>query len=241
MNAKSAVYLSIVLFCLCAGPCFGKGAPDAQRVDAIQERIFHRNHEISLSLGYIPDDDFYHAYPVGLAYTYHFNHLLAWEVIRGQVFVNMEKDLKKDLEENFGVTPQEFEEPLYMFHTCVVLKPFYGKDAVWNGGILNHESSFSLGAGLVTYENQYSYGDPDTQNVASLCIGYAVKYFLSKNLCLNLEVRDLVNFREDKTVNDVYLGLGFSLRFNLAPRKNEEDDTVRKLRKYIEESRSHDE
>ena len=37
-----------------------------------------------------------------------------------------------------------------------------------------------------------------------------------------MEVRDLMNFREDETQNNLYFGLTLGYRFNLAPRKVEE-------------------
>ena len=80
-------------------------------VSAIQSRVFHRTHEISLGSGYISNDDFYNVFPLSLGYTLHFNELFAWEVARGHYIFNREKDLKADLENNFGVTPTVIREP----------------------------------------------------------------------------------------------------------------------------------
>lgn len=211
---------------------------DKEQVFAVQERIFHRNHEIGFLIGNIVDDDFYNVYPLGLSYTYHFNDHLAWEVVRGQYMLNREKDLKKDLENKFGVTPSEFSEPRYLFHSSLVIKPFYGKESLWNRGIVNRESAFFVGAGIVNYEKQYSFGDPTTENAPSICLGYAAKFFLSKNICMNFEIRDLINMKDDGTENDVYLGLALSLRFNLSPRKSPEDETISKLQYYLKEHES---
>jgi outer membrane beta-barrel protein len=223
-----------ILFLLCGINLGFCGSPDAEEhVKAIQERIFYRHHEVGLNLGYIPDDDFYHVFPVGLSYTYSFNDHLSWEVVRAQLALNTDKDLKDNLEENFGVTPQEFSEPKYFIHSHLVFKPSYGKDAVWNRGVINHETYLFLGGGMVNYERDYSYGSSDSKNAPSVSFGFGRKYFLNQNLCLNLEVRDTVTFKDDETENNIWFGVSFGFRFNLSPRKTDQDSTMELLDHYL--------
>ena len=144
-----------------------------------------------------------------------------------------EVTMKKMLEADFGVTPSEFSEPQYMIHSHLVLKPFYGKDSVLNRGILNHESYFLVGGGLVNYEKQYSYGEPETENALSISLGYGIKYFLSRGCSLNFEIRDLINFKEDKTENNIYLGLCLAYRFNFSPRKPDTNPEAEKVKYYL--------
>ena len=37
---------------------------------AVQNRIFHRDHEINFNLDYITNEDFYNSIPVGFGYVY---------------------------------------------------------------------------------------------------------------------------------------------------------------------------
>ncbi len=209
------------------------GEESRENVFSIQNRLFHKDHEIALLFGYIANDDFYHPYPVGLSYTYHWNEYFAWEVARAQYLVNQDKDLKTDLETKYGLTPSEFDEPTFMLHSHLVIKPFYGKNSVFNRSILNHESYFVIGGGVVNYERKYSWGKADTETVPSISFGYGTKYFISKGLAINFEIRDLVNLKSAKTTNNIYLGIGLTYRFNLAPRKTERDVTAEKLRNYL--------
>jgi len=231
---KTCLLFFVVLFLLSglkAGFC---GSFDtAEEVKAIQERIFHRHHEIDLNVGYIPDDDFYHAFPVGLGYTYTFNDHFSWEVVRAQLALNSEKGLKEDLENNFGVTPQEFHEPKYFIHSHLVFKPSYGKDAIWNRSVVNHETYLFLGGGMVNYDRDYSYGSSDSENAPSVSFGIGRKYFLNQNLCLNLEVRDTVTFKDDETENNIWFGFSLGFRFNLSPRQTDRDSTVQLLDHYL--------
>ena len=128
---------------------FAANSDDEENVYAVQKKIFHRHHEIGLSVGYIADDDFYNVYPVSLNYTYNFNDYISWEVFNARWNKTKDKDLRKKLVEQFGVAPTEFTEPRYYIHSNIILKPFYGKDAVFNRSIVNRESYFLFGGGTV--------------------------------------------------------------------------------------------
>ncbi|MFH0926562.1 MAG: outer membrane beta-barrel domain-containing protein [bacterium] len=199
-------------------------------VYAIQEKIFHYSHELGLNFGYFPDDDFYELYPVSGSYIFHFNDQLAWEVVRGTYIINKEKTLRKDLRDKFNIVPTEFSKMIYMFHSHVILKPFYGKEAVFNRGIINNETYFFAGMGMVSYETK---AGTLKESVPSLSFGMGLKYFISRHLSLNFEIRDLENFREDRNENNLSVGMGAGFRFNLAPRKTEEDSTLKLLKQYL--------
>ena len=223
---------STVLLC---GPAVAGSGPkgDGEAVYAIQKRLFDRYHEISLVAGLIPDEDFYNVFPVGLSYTFNFNENLAWEVVRAQWAFTAEKDLKRDLEKDFGATPSQFDEMKYLVHTNLVVKPSYGKDALWNRKVIHHETFLLAGLGVVGYERRYAYGDSTTENVLSLSFGLGRKYFLNPKFCLNFEFRDLVNFKDDGVENNVYLGVGLGYRFDLSPRRPPRDPAVEELKGYL--------
>jgi len=224
----------VMLFC---APDTGYSEEDAAKdhVYAIQSRIFDRHHELGLILGYIPDDDFYNAYPIGLSYIFHFNENIAWEVVRGQWVFNQERGIKTDLENNFGVTPEEFDSIKYLAHTHFVFKPTYGKDAILNRRMINHEGYLFLGGGVVGYEKKYSTGEITTETAPSISLGIGRKYFLSQNLNMNLELRDLVNFKEEGVENNVLLGITIGFRFDLSPRKTAMDSTIERLNYYLKD------
>lgn len=231
-------WLSLLVVVICAAsyhPAWGEDAGKEEKVYAVQNRIFHKSNEIDLSVGYIADDDFYHVYPLSVGYTWHMNEHWSWEVARLGYMFNQDKDLKSTLENEFGATPERFPEQKYMWHTHLVYKPLYGKSAFLNNRLVNNEIYFFAGPGQVNYEWKYSTGRTEEENVLSASMGAGMRFFLSKRFCLNLEVRDLINFREDETQNNLYFGLSLGYRFNLAPRKVEEDPTVKKLKKILDE------
>ena len=211
-------------------------ASEEAKIYAVQNRIFHRNHEIDFDLGYIANEDFFHPFPIGFGYTYSFSDNISWEVARAQYIISQDKDLKSDLEEVFGVTPSEFAEPTYMIHSHLMFKPFYGKNAVMNKGVINHETYFFIGGGLVNYEWQYPdenplNADPPTESVLSASFGVGSKYFINQKFCLNFEIRDIMNFWDSGMENRIYVGVGLGFRFNLRPRKLERDELLEELLK----------
>lgn len=230
----SIMVLSVILLSGQLGWCDTQTGE--QEVYAVQNRIFHRTHEIDLSIGYIADDAFYQVYPISLGYTYHLTEKLGWEVGRFQYMINTERNLKEDLEDQFNVTPERFPEPIYMFHSHLVYKPLYGKHAWLNKSVINNEIYLLAGGGVAYYEWEESYGEGKDETAFSLSLGAGLRYFLNKKFCLNFEIRHLSNFREDETETNLYFGGGLGYRFNLAPRKVEEDPSMKKLKRILDEN-----
>lgn len=218
----------IILFCVSFA--YGKDAS----VYAIQNKMFHKNHELTFVSGYVADDDFYNVFPLGISYTFNFNDRISWEVARGEYMINREKDLKGELESEFGVAPSEFMEPVYMIHSSLIVRPFYGKDSYLNKRVINHETYFSLGGGITNYEEKFIDEPSETENVISLSIGAGKKVFVNKKLCVNFEIRDLIRFKDDDTENTIFFGVGIGFRFNLLPRKTEDDVTIERIQEYLE-------
>jgi outer membrane beta-barrel protein len=224
--------LAVVLLALPNGFC--ADTLDDESVAAIQNRIFARHHEIDLGLGYIPDDDFYELFPVELGYTYHFNNYLAWNVAKLHWVLHHEKDLKKDLEKEFGASPEEFDLMVAAIHTNIVVKPFYGKSVSRRRKIINHEMYAFAGGGVVNYETQRRFESSDTYMAPSISFGIGQKFFIGQKLCLNLELRDWVNFKEDNVENNFWFGISLGYRFNLSPRQADGDKTVEAVSQYLE-------
>ena len=88
---------------------------------------------------------------------------------------------------------------------------------------------------MIHYEWQQSFGESESEDALALSFGVGWKYFINDKFCLNIEVRDIVSFREDDTEYYPALGIGLGYRFNLAPRKVEEDPSLNKLKRILDE------
>jgi outer membrane beta-barrel protein len=233
-NVLTGVVLGFLLLLPVSAMCDdSKESETEEKVAAIQNRVFFRYHELGLSTGYIADDDFFHIYPLAASYTFNYSELWSLEVFRFQYMFTQEKDLKGELLE-LGVEPSRYPEQKYALHSHLIIKPFYGKSAFFNRSIINHETYFFAGGGVTQYEWLRSYGESETENAPSLSFGGGMKFFLNDRFCLNFEIRDVVNIREDDTENNVFFGLGLGFRFDLSPRESETDPTVEKLKEILD-------
>ncbi len=235
MRNLSVILLTLLLFGAAATCAVCQDSDQEERVHAIQDRIYQKSHELGIAAGYIPDDDFFEAFPVGGYYMFTFNEHISWEVVRAQWIFTNEKDLKSDLEDDFGVRPSEFEEPQWSIYSHAVFTPFYGKDAVLNRGVVNRETYFLLGGGAVNYDNKDNFENSSSETAPSLSFGVGQKFFLGQNSAINVEIRNITNFREDDTEWRVYLGVAFGFRFNLSARKEYKDPKIEKLNEYLKE------
>lgn len=218
------------------GHCTTLNTPEP--VVAVQEKIFHKHHDLALVTGYIPGDSFYHVIPVGLSYTYNFNDHFSWEVARIYYNLTTEKDLLTDLSEDFGATPERFIKPEMQILSHLVLRPFYGKDSVWNKWILNHETYFYGGGGMDFYENNFdsdALEKPENKQSPCLSFGAGIKYFTTEKTYIAFEVRDYLTFRNDEAENSLWFGINAGFRFNLRSRNPYASNTAKRLNGYLKD------
>jgi len=234
MNKKMLSGIILIFICLIATTAFCETKAKSEHVAAVQDRIFFKYHELDASLGYISDDDFYHLYPIGIGYTFNFNDLWSWNVADALIMVGFEKDLKGDLEDDFGATPSEFSKLKYAFHSNLIWKPLYGKDVFGYRKVINHETYLLIGGGVVVYEKEYSYGSNDHEVSPSISLGIGQKIFINPKTCLNFEIKDWINIRTDTVDNNFWVGISLGYRFDLKSRTSGEDDTFDKIDKYMD-------
>ncbi len=207
--------------------------PEGESVYVVQNKLFHKKHEIGLNLGYIPDEDFREVYPVGGSYLYHFSETSAWEVFRFDLVVDSKKDILRTLENDFNVVPEQFDRMIFQLHSSYIIKPSYGKDAIFNKTIINHESYISAGFGITGYEVEKSYGEEENEIFPSVSIAYGRKYFISENINLKLEVRDYLIFKDEDTPNNIYLGVSLSYRFNFGEEEKRDQKDKKSVYDYL--------
>jgi outer membrane beta-barrel protein len=214
------------------------GSPGTEEnVFAVQEKMFHKYHELAFVTGYMSGDDFYQVYPVGLAYTFHFDDKISWEVARFYYNFTMDKNILDKLLDDFGAAPVEYYQPKYQLLTHLVIRPFYGKDAVLNKKVINHETYFMLGGGFDFYKKNYSDGvTPGKSETAPIIsMGAGIKYFINNHVNLAVEVHDYVTYRGDEVVNNMWFGVNVGFGFNLGARPSYSDETINTLNGYLKD------
>ncbi len=233
MNISYRLLACCYAFLLFGQEAMAQSIFDREKVSVIQERIFDRKHEINLGSGYIPDDDYYDSYSAAVSYSYHFSKFFSWEVIKGQYFYNEEKEIKNQLEDEFQVTPETFDHLAYMVHSSLVLKPTYGKDALFDSVIINHESYYLLGVGLAKYQRDYSFDESSEETALSVTVGAGRRFFLSQNIAITFDLKSYTNFKEQDTETNIYMGMGISFRFNISDHDSQVREKTESVYGYL--------
>ncbi|MEO1171471.1 MAG: outer membrane beta-barrel domain-containing protein [Myxococcota bacterium] len=183
---------------------------DEPRVFSIQERPYRLGHEFTLGVGLLPLDAFYIGTVASGSYTYHFSDFWAWEMIHANFSLNTGTGLEEELLEDFGVQPvRGGGDRIRVFATsALVIKPFFGKIALFNDQMIYAESEFMFGGGPM----ELALEDDGTFYFAGL-IGGAVRFWTNDVFSVRFEIRDYLIFREWVPDNALMLGVTASFNF----------------------------
>jgi len=175
----------------------------------IQNRKFKMAHEFTLQGGTLPLDAFFKGVTLSGRYTLHFDDFSAWEIAGGSYSFNLDTGLKDQLINNFGVQAEALPTLLLVIDSNYIMKPFYGKLALFNRTLLYAELFIAAGA-TVTYWSDGSFRPgPD--------VGAGLRFFVTEWFSLRTDIRHAVVFNSipivdpNATIEGVlFLGVGAS-------------------------------
>lgn len=192
------------------------GSEQGGELYSIEKRDLMGNHELAAMVGTLPMDAFGKGVTLHGSYTYHFNQLLAWEIIGGTYSFVIGTGLREELRDRFEAQPEEAGDLIGMINSNFVFKPLYGKIAWLNDVLLATELSFTAGPALGFFDDQSS---PFGGNV-----GIGLRFFIGRYFSVRLDIRDYLfipNF--SNLSNHLYLALGIGLTFGFGDADTEED------------------
>lgn len=183
-------------------------------VEVIQNRKYDLFHEVALLGGGLPVDPYYKGVTGSAGYTLHFAQSVAWEIIQFTYSFNFDTDLKKQIVAISSVsgngTPQ-FPEIQWIAATHLVLKPLYGKEALFNTKVEHLEVYLQAGPALV---NRKEATTPLSFGVDA---GFGLRLWLTRVISFRLDFGELVYFAKEGanqvTRQALHLHAGFA--FNL--------------------------
>lgn len=182
----------------------------------IQPRAYHPGHEFRIASGYLPQDAFYKGTTADFSYTYHFSDAVSWEVFRGVYSWNHDTDLVRRLRDEFKVTNDPYEKVQYLISTHAQLTPFYGKQTLFNRGVVHQELYFLAGpggVGWVIHEN--GRADRPKNFRPAFDLGFGFRWYASRFLSFKLEGIENFFQKEDGSIDEqVYVTLGVSMSSN---------------------------
>lgn len=208
MSMRLAVVVALLLAALPGRAQYDDESGGGSAV-VIQNRKFKMVHEFTLQGGTLPLDAFVKGVTATGRYTLHFDDFHAWEIAAGTYSLNIDTGLKQQLIDNFGVQPEALPAVQVVLDSNYVMKPFYGKLALFNRTLLYSEL-FLVGGVTVTYWSDGSFRPgPD--------VGAGLRFFVSEWFSLRADIRHALIFNGIPLVDEqgkidgiLYLGLGAS-------------------------------
>ncbi len=201
-KGKSRYILALVVFLgwLEVCPAYAEqSGQDYGKVYAIQEKPFIMNHEISLSMAFLPLDAFYKYMVVSGHYTAHFDDFWAWEVVHlSWATLALDTGLKKELNDRWGITAMDTPRLEYFLDSNLMIKPLTGKMVLFDDWLINMESFVLVGLGAQRFESGAWYPAMDA--------GIGMRVFMSNTLSIRVEAREYVYMADSKVDSVLYFG-----------------------------------
>ena len=174
---------------------------------AVQNRAFHLRHEFNLGFGVLPINAFTKGLTLGGGYTFHFNQLLAWEIVQFHYSFAFDTNLTKQLEQNYNVQPTQISSLNYFATSNFVFKPLYGKLALTNRWVAHLEVFFAAGVGAGMFTNPMVVRP-------GFDAGGGFRFYLNDLFSLRLDVRDYTFFTGGtSTSSELFIGLAAAVTF----------------------------
>ncbi len=221
MSARFSLVLFAVLFASSAlADSDDALAPAA--VEAVQERSYKMALELNLGVGTAPIDPFTKSYYPTVGAVIHFSDSIAWQVVRAgfcslgtpggsTIFsLNVNSQLRDQLERDFSASPKSFDEIRYFFGSDLIFAPLYGKTSFLNRFVLNYEAYVILGVSLYKFATKSTI--PLVPDAPGLNVGGGFRLFHTQHLSYRVEVADTIGttFKGAYNVLTVQVLVGFN-------------------------------
>ncbi|MBC7794071.1 MAG: outer membrane beta-barrel domain-containing protein [Clostridia bacterium] len=187
------------------------GTREEGQLEILQNRKHNLRNEIFVNVGGLPAD----AYNKGLTFTggyaLHLSQFLAWEVCEFTYAVTFDSDLKKKLERltnlyTFGA-PQ-LPEINWFVSSHLVLKPIYGKQAIFNRKVI-HVEAFVLGGPAIINRSV-----PEAEFDVGANVGAGIRFWIAKDTSVRVDVQELLFYgtktKQFESALHIHAGLSFN-------------------------------
>ncbi|MEL6546246.1 MAG: outer membrane beta-barrel domain-containing protein [Myxococcota bacterium] len=187
---------------------------EAEILDAqdqvIQNRKYDLTSELSILGGGFFVDPYYKGITATAAYTIHLSDFWAWEVVQGTYSFNLQTSLQDEIQRVAfaqGQNVPEFAEITWMAASRLVLKPLYGKQAVFNTEVIHIEAFLAAGPAVLSRANA------DSSIAIGADVGGGFRFWVTEMIAIRLDIAQLLYLEGSNFETDLHLHAGLS--FNL--------------------------
>ena len=189
------------------------GLQNPGKVEAVQNREFRLDHELSLGVGVLPLDAFYKGLTVQVGYTFHFSDSFAWQVGRALYSYDVKTGLEDQLERDFRVQPTTLQEVQWMVGSDLVWSPIYGKASFDNDSVHHFGAWLLVGGSVIKFRSTGSDGGTLQAFKPAVNFGLGVRLFQSRRVSYRLDLTDNVVISKQSIFNVPSLQLSVAFNF----------------------------
>lgn len=176
----------------------------------IQNRKYDLTSELSILGGGFLVDPYYKGATATVAFTVHLSDFWAWEVVNGTYSFNFDTSLKDEIQRVAfaqGQVVPEFAEITWIATSRLVLKPLYGKQALFNTEVIHIEAFLAAGPAVLSRANA------DSSIAIGADIGGGFRFWLTEVVAVRLDIGQLLYLEGSNFETDLHIHAGLS--FNL--------------------------
>lgn len=187
------------------------GTREEGQLEVYQNRKHNMQSEVFGSIGGLPADPYNKGLTFSGGYAIHFNQFVAWEVGEFTYAITFDSDLKSKLERLTNL--YTFERPSlpeinWFVSSHLVLKPIYGKQAIFNRKILHMEAFVLAGPAII------NRSVPDSEFSPGANVGAGLRFWLAKDTSIRFDVQELLFYgtktKEFESALHIKIGLSFN-------------------------------
>lgn len=185
---------------------------ETDKLPAVQNRLYHNEHELMAGIGVLPVDPFYKGVVFCGGYTWHLSDL--WGIEGRFSYLKNLKTFTRDQLEASGVPPTVFAEILYYGEAGAVFKPIYGKLSFMNKTLVYGELYLSLTGVVARLDGGPATDDEPQGKAARLGFGgapgFGIRGYLSQRLSLRFDFRYLLLYSAGEMHSPLALSLNLA-------------------------------
>ncbi len=187
------------------------GQREHGQLEILQNRKYNLLNELIISVGGLPADPYNKGLTITGGYAIHFSDFVAWEIGNFTYSYNIDSGLKEKLVRVvnlYGLGTPELPEINWFVTSNLVLKPVYGKQAIFNRTVI-HVEAYVLGGPAIVNRST-----PDTEFSLGANVGAGLRFWLSEHTSLRIDLQELIfyatNTSNIETALHLHAGLGFA-------------------------------
>ncbi len=158
-------------------------AMDGVIVEAVERYPNPNRSEIHLGLGLYPFDPYFNAFAFNAGYSYTMSRTFTWEIVNFNYLYTVQKGLREQLADEFGLAPEQIERPKLAISTQAVFTHSYGKFVFLDDKIRYFRSGFMLGAGVF---------QTSRQSLPTANVGVRLDMYVGPAFSWKVDIRDHV-------------------------------------------------